>query len=136
MSGKQYAKIVGIVSGFAMAIAIGYMMGGASVADSPETGVYAPITEAELVAFTIAHRQGDYDETARLGRKLFVEGRRIPDHAVRFADQNIGSPDPRYSNYLFLSEERNGTSIRVVLTVETATGRVDDFLAEQSAIAQ
>ena len=137
MNGKQYAKIAGIIMAFAAVLAIGWVMGAsgtAAVVDNPETGAYAPITEAELAAFTIAYRQKDYDETARLGRRLFTEGRRIPDHAIRFADQNIGSPDPRYSNYLFLSEERNGTATRVILTVEAATGRVDDFLAEKSGL--
>ena len=134
MNGKQYAKIAGIAVAFAAVLAIGYVMGtgGATVVDDPETGAYAPITEAELASFAIACRQSSYDEIARLGKRLFPEGRRIPDHAVRFADYAIGSPDPTYSNYRFHSDERNRKSTRVILTVETATGRVDEFLAEES----
>ena len=134
MNGKQYAKIVGITSALAATLAIGYMMGAggtAVVVDNPKTGAYAPITEAELVAFTIACRQNDYNEIARLGTRLFTKERRIPDHAVRFAEYRIESPDPAYANYLFHSGGRNGTATRVTLTVETATGRVDEFLAEK-----
>ena len=141
MTGKQYAKIVGIVAAFAIVLAVGYRMGAdgaAAVADNPETGAYAPIAEAELAAFAIAYRQGNYSETARLGQRLFTEGRRIPDHAVRFAALDIGSPDPRYSNYQFHYDtgERSGKRQAIFLTVETATGRVDEFLAEESTIAK
>jgi len=139
MNGKQYARIIGIALALAATLGIGYWMGaggGAAVTGNPETGDYLPVAETDLDVFAAACGQEDYDEIARLGTRLFTEGRRIPDHATRFADYETVSYSPQYSNYEFLSGERNGSLIRIILTVETATGKVDEFLAEKTTIME
>ena len=136
MNGKRYAKIFGIALALAATLGIGYMMGRGGVTGNPETGDLSPIAEADLAVFAVALRQEDYGEIARVGTRLFTEGRRISDHAKRFADYETLSYNPQYSNYLFLSGEQNGGLVRVILTVETETGLVDEFLAEKSKITK
>lgn len=87
----------------------------------------------KLVAFLEALGRDDYTETAKAGEEAFPSGTVIPEHKKLFAEFAAGDIPP-FATYVFMSGQRDGSVVRILLTIDAETGKVESFLAEAMPI--